>query len=197
MLRDLRLAIRTLAKQPAFTTLAVVTFALGIGADTAIFTVADATLRRALPFDAPDELVSVTQTQKGSAIWMPYSVSYPNFRDWQAQETPFTALAGTSENGFAVRRGEGSELEVVAIVSSSFFKVLEQPVAEGRNFTAADEAEGSADVLIVTHAYWQTQLGGDPAVVGRVLTMDEKPYTIVGVLPRGYGFGPLDNLGLY
>ena len=129
MLRDLRLAIRTLAKQPAFTTLAVVTFALGIGADTAIFTVADATLRRALPFDAPDELVSLTQTQKGSQ-WMPYSVSYPNFRDWQAQATSFTALAAMSENGFAVRRGEGSELEVVAIVSSSLFKALEQPVAE-------------------------------------------------------------------
>ena len=196
MLRDLRLAVRTLAKQPAFTTLAVVTFALGIGADTAIFTVADATLQRSLPFPEPGKLLSITQTQKGGD-WMPYSVSYPNFRDWQAQQTSFTALAGMSENGFAVRRGEGSELEVVATVSSTFFKVLEQPVARGRTFDAADEEPHSADVLIVTHAYWQTQLGGDPAVVGRVLTLNEKPYTVVGVLPRGYAFGPLDNLGLY
>src|SRR5215813_13699824 len=139
MLRDLRLAIRTLTKQPAFTTLAVVTFALGIGADTAIFTVADSTLRRSLPFEEPERLVSLSETQKGEE-WMPYSLSYPDLRDWQDQLTSFTAIAGTTENGYAVRRGEGSELEVVAIVSSTFFKVLEQPVAQGRTFSAADEA---------------------------------------------------------
>src|SRR5215475_6422489 len=114
MLRDLRLAIRTLSKQPAFTTLAVVTFALGIGADTAIFTVADATLRRSLPFDEPERLVSLTETQKGEE-WMPYSLSYPDLRDWQEQLTSFTTIAGSSENGFAVRHGEGSELEVAAV----------------------------------------------------------------------------------
>src|SRR5215468_7736096 len=135
MLRDLRLAIRTLAKQPAFTALAVVTFALGIGADTAIFTVADATLRRSLPFPEPDSLLFMTETQKG-ADWAGFSTSYPDLRDWQGQQTSFTAIAGMSQNGFAVRRGEGSELESAATVSSTFFKVLEQPVALGRNFTA-------------------------------------------------------------
>src|SRR5262249_47315628 len=107
MLRDLRLAVRTLSKQPAFTALAVVTFALGIGADTAIFTVADATLRRSLPFDEPDRLVSLSETQKGEE-WMPYSLSYPDLRDWQEQATPFTPLAGATQDRLPLRPRDGA-----------------------------------------------------------------------------------------
>src|SRR5262250_353952 len=100
MLRDLRLAIRTLAKQPAFTALAVVMFALGIGADTAIFTVADATLRRALPFPRPDDVMYVTET-RNAGQWTDINVSYPDFRDWETQLKSFVAMAAYSENGYS------------------------------------------------------------------------------------------------
>ena len=196
MLRDVRYALRTLAKQPAFTALAVVTFALGIGANTAIFTVANATLRRALPFVDSDRLYWVVETRKAAGV-DELDVSYPDFQDWERQSKAFSALAAHSEDGLTIRKGEGSALEVVASVTPRFFNVLGVAAARGRTFEPGDEKPTAPSIVLCTHAYWQTQLGGDANVIGRTLTLDNKPYTIVGVLPRGYAYGPLDNLGLY
>ena len=183
-LRDLRLAVRSLRRAPGFTATAILTLALGIGANTAVFGLAFGLLLRPMPFPHAERLVQVWQTEPDNPK---RPVAPANFLDWRRDSRSFDGLAA-----FTLRRrnllGEPPEQVEVASVSAAFLSVLGMVPARGRDFGKEDRPEA-----ILTHALWQRAYGGNPDVVGRTLHLDESGYEIVGVLPAGPAF-PADAL---
>jgi len=196
LIQDFRYAARGLRKQPGFTLLAVLTLALGIGANTAIFTVADATLRRSLPYPDPDALVTITETRQ-RAEWTNIEASYPNYLDWHAQSRWFAALAGYGRDGVTLRSQDRTDIAPATVVTADFFRALGVRAALGRTFEPADLTPGAPPVVLLTHATWQARFGGDPTIVGKTLPLDKKPTTVIGVLPRGFAFGPVGESEFY
>jgi len=188
--RDARYGLRLLRRSPGFTAVAVAALALGIGANAAIFSVVDGVLLRPLPFPEPDRIVAVEPLSTQS-VRVPLSASYPDFFDWKAQSHSFTAMA--SRRGIGMTMTGGSEAAHLAgqLVSSDFFTVLQTAPALGRAFVAADDRPG-ARVVILSHELWQTRFGSDPGILGRSITLEGRPHTVVGVMPRGFQF-PLDE----
>lgn len=184
-LHDLLRAFRTLFKTPAFTLPAVLTLALGIGATTALFSLVNQVLFRALPFPAADRLVVLrgynpVQMDEGRVL------SYPNFRDFQNQSRRVGPLAAMT-NGSANLTGDGdAERLMVGRVSWTFLDVLGVSPVLGRGFRPEDDQSGRPRVAILDHAFWQRRFGGDPGVVGRVLRLDGQPTEVVGVMPAGF-----------
>ncbi|MCA1659405.1 MAG: ABC transporter permease [Verrucomicrobiaceae bacterium] len=203
MLNDIRYGLRQLWKHPAFTIVAVLTLALGIGANTAIFSVVNAVLLKPLPFPAPDELIAVgvidtrqkgTQTELGS-------LSYPDFFDYRDQNRTLQHIAVYRPRSFALTGEEGASSVPGIKSSAEYFDVIGIKPQIGRTFTRADEQGGGGPggfKVIISHDYWQKNFGGDASVLGRTLMMDRRPHTIIGVLPAGFKF-PLqtDPLDLY
>jgi putative ABC transport system permease protein len=186
LLQDLRYGARTLIKKPGFTSIAVITLALGIGANTAIFSVINAVLLKPLPFAAPGQVVAIgtADTQNRSTF---YPVSYPNFFDWRAQSQSFERMASYYMNNVALT-GVATPVELrAAVVSPDLFALLGVKPQLGRWFASEEEKTGNR-VAIISHSLWQRQLGGDPNVVGRALTLDGKPFNVVGVTPAEFQF---------
>jgi putative ABC transport system permease protein len=183
MLADIRYALRTLAASPAFTLAAVLTLALGIGANTAIFTAVYGVLLKPLPYGDPDRLVRISETRRGG-LW---NVSYPNYLDWRARNHVFDGMAIFNTYGRVIVGGGASPAELFpsGTCEVQMFAVLGVAAARGRLFSA-DERDASAPaVAIVTDAMWRRRFGADPAIVGRPVRIDEEPVTVVGVLPPG------------
>jgi putative ABC transport system permease protein len=184
---DLRYGARMLLKRPGFTLIAVITLALGIGANTAIFSVVNAVLLRPLPFPNEKQLVAVQQTRTDKAN-DDRGVSYLNFTDWQAQSKSFEnmAIVATDE---ATLTGEGEPVRVRgAVVSSDFFNTLGIAPKLGRAFNPADDLPGTSggfNSLILTDGAWRNRFGADPKIIGRKITLGERSFTIVGVTPDG------------
>lgn len=178
-LRDIRYAVRGLLREPALAATAIVTLALGIGANTAVFGLVEGLILRPLPFPDADRLVQVWQTEPDNPK---RPVAPANFLDWRRDSRSFEGLAA-----FTLRRrnllGEAPEQVEVASVSAAFLRVLGVRPALGRDFGEEDRPEA-----VLSHALWQRAYGGEPGVVGRTLRLDESAYEIVGVLPRGPGF---------
>jgi putative ABC transport system permease protein len=177
---DLRYACRTLAKRPGFTAVAVMTLGLGIGANTAVFSVVDAVLVRPLPFPDPDRLVVVFDTQPTLET---APASFPDFSDWRGQNRVFeemTAYYSRSLN--LVGRNEPERVRC-AQVSENYFALFGVRPAIGRGFSAADHQPGAAPVVVVSHGFWQRHTGGDPDLIGRSILLDDVSYTVTGVLP--------------
>ncbi len=184
---DLRHSVRLLLKKPGFTLIAVLTLALGIGANTAIFSVINAVLLRPLPYPNESRLVVLQQTRADK----PYDdrgVSYLNFNDWQAQSQSFDSLAIVATDE-ATLTGEGEPVRVRgAVVSSGFFKTLGVAPRLGRAFTAADDlpgADGGFNSVILSDSGWRNRFGADPKIIGRKITVSEQAFTVVGVTPPG------------
>ena len=182
---DLRFAFRTFARSPVFTAVAVLSLALGIGANTAIFTVVNAVLLRPLPFPEPDRLVQVWESQPTKG----YSrnvVNPMNFLDWRERTRSFegmAAVAGRTTN----LTGLGDLLALEGMqVSTEFFSILHVSPALGRAFIPAEGLPGQEHVAILSFGLWQSRFGSDPAVVGRKIMVDGEPTTVVGVMPRGF-----------
>jgi putative ABC transport system permease protein len=190
-LQDLRFSARTLLKSPGFTVVAVVTLALAIGANTAIFSVVNAVLLRALPYPDPERLVVLTEKMRGAER---VGVAYPNYLDFRERARSFAEMAGYRDallNLTGVDRPvrlQGRE------VGWNFFRMLGAQPELGRAFVADDEKKGAPLTVILGHATWQTQFGGDPAVVGKTVSLDGKSYTVVGVMPSGFEFFRRDDL---
>ena len=183
LLRDLRFGARTLLKNRWFTLLAVLTLALGIGANTAIFSLIDGVLLKPLPYTNGDRLVLVREAAPlaGRAN---VNVSIQELYDYRAQTHAFDALVEYHQMNFdLLQRGEPDRVNV-GVVSHDFFNVLGISPILGRTFAAADDALGADAVLIISYSYWQTKFGGDPAIVGQVFQMNDRPHTVVGVLPN-------------
>src|SRR5438105_4022630 len=185
--QDVRYGIRMLMKSPAFTAVAVITLALGIGANTAIFSVLNAVMLKPLPFPHSDRLVSVQEMdlRKAHGAGGASSVSYPNFFDWRAQNHTFEFMSSYSDRDFTLTgTGEAQHLEA-EMVSAEFFRTIGVPPAIGRDFRAEEEKPG-IHVVVLSHELWQSRLGADPAIVGKTITVNSRPYTVVGVMPAGF-----------
>src|SRR6266508_76548 len=183
--QDLRYGARMLMKQPGFTLIAVITLALGIGANTAIFSVVNAVLLRPLPYRDAGRIVAIQELgPQGNRI----QVTSANFLDWRAQNTVFAHLAAIlSRQSNLANDGQAERIET-AITSANFFEVFgEQPQA-GRLFAPADEQAGHAPVVVLSHRLWLRRFGGEANAVGQKLILDGKSYTVIGVAPAGFQY---------
>jgi putative ABC transport system permease protein len=179
--QDFRLALRRLARAPGFTVAAVLCLALGIGANTAIFTVINSVLLRPLGFADPDRLVGVWETNRDRGSER-NSVKPTNYMDWVAQNTVFEAMAATYESSASVADAGEPEQVKIQYASAEFFPLLGIEPLLGRTYTAAEEA-GDARVVVLTQGLWRERYGGDPTVVGRTIRLDGAPHTVLGVMP--------------
>jgi putative ABC transport system permease protein len=181
---DVAFAFRQLRKAPAFTAVAIVTLGLGIGANSAIFALVDATLLRPLPFAEPDRLVAIHETSGDTRAF----ASPPNLRDWNARSRSFEAVAGfTPGVGGMVLAGPDGSAESVSRqwVTSGIFDVLGVKPVAGRTFLPSDDQQ-RANAVVMSEPYWRARFGADPRVVGSQLRLDGKLYTVVGVVPEDF-----------
>ncbi|HEX3236416.1 MAG TPA: ABC transporter permease [Gemmatimonadales bacterium] len=186
ILQDIRYALRQLRRTPASTAAAVACLALGIGANTAIFSVINAVLVRPLPYPAPDRLVMVFAANE-SRHRDRNVVSPGDFLDWKAQNQVFERMAGVYEVRMNLTGG-GEPIEVpVQLATSDLFPLLGLRPIVGRAYTAEEDAPGGPPVVVLSHGLWQRRFGGSRNVVGQTLSLDGKPHTIIGVLPPGAG----------
>jgi predicted permease len=185
VLQDFRYALRVLRKSPGFTVVAVLTLALGIGANTAIFSFVDAVLLKPLPYPHPERIVSMWE----KAPAFDYNpISTLNFVDWERQNRCFQFLSAIARDTVTLT-GSGSPEELnVDKVSASYFKVLGVVAALGRTFAESEDEVGNDREVVLSNRIWRSRFGGDPNVVGRKITLDAKNYTIIGVLPANSEF---------
>ena len=183
---DLRYAFRQLRRSPTFTLAAIACLALGIGANTAIFTVINAVLIRPLPYPEPDRLVRLFEATKGDAADR-NTVAPADFLDWRAQSRVFERSAAIYDYGVNLT-GHGEPAEVTAeLASADLFPLLGLVPTLGRTFTAEEDGPGGAKAVVLSHGLWQRRFGGARDVVGQVVRVDDQPYTVVGVLAEGAG----------
>ncbi|HET9530253.1 MAG TPA: ABC transporter permease [Blastocatellia bacterium] len=184
--KDIKYGVRTLAKKPGFTVVALLTLALGIGANTAIFSVINTVLLRPLPFKDPSRLVAVASTNPEAGKGAGGGVSPADFRDWQQQSRSFESLAIYSGTGISLHSEEHPESLPGARVASDFFQTFGVEPALGRVFTPEEGYLGGPKALILSHRLWQRRFGGDPSVIGQTIRTDEGISTIVGVMPNDF-----------
>ena len=193
VVQDLRYAARTLLRDPTFSAVAVITLALGIGANTAIFSVVNGVLLRPLPYPEPDRIVSIWERHPGGGN---NHIAWANAVDWRDQSKSFEALAVHPSYAFGgpttVLGGDTPVRLRVASVSHGFFAAMGVEPLRGRVIAADEHARDAAAVALVSYAFWQTQLGGAENLGSRELTLYSSVYEIVGVMPAGFRF-PADT----
>ncbi|MEP7336150.1 MAG: ABC transporter permease, partial [Acidobacteriota bacterium] len=184
--QDLRYGARMLMKNPGFTLIAVLTLALGIGANTAIFSVVNA-----LILNPPH----IAEAERVAAIWRTAKdkrtegfVSYLELQDWRAQNRSFEAIAAYKPNGVILLNEERAEILPAMRVSANFLSLLKVNLFRGRDFQVEEEKRGAAGATIISYQFWQTRLGGKESAVGQQLTLSSKPFTVIGILPPGFEF---------
>src|SRR5258708_1225951 len=182
-LADLKYALRMLVKSPAFSVVAILSLALGIGANTAIFSLVNAVLLRPLPVEDPSRLVAVSTTDQRNPGNLP--LSHLNFRDLRSQNAVFTDMAAVTFNQLNYNHGQESEQIPAQIVGANYFAVLGAVPALGRGFLPEEEARVTP-VAVLSHGFWERSFGSDPAVIGKTMTLNRMPYTIVGVAPKNF-----------
>jgi putative ABC transport system permease protein len=180
--QDLAYAWRMLVRGRGFTALALVALALGIGANTAVFSIVDGVLLRPLPYPEPDRLAMLTLTLPD-----PVPATPGDFTGWSERNDVFTAMAAFHSQPYALLGGAPEILGGVR-ASAELFSVLGIAAAHGRTFLPEEDRPGGAQVVVLGHAVWQRRFAGDPAIVGRSITLDDQPYTVVGVMPEGFQF---------
>jgi predicted permease len=172
-----------LLKRRSLTALAIVTLALGIGANTAMFSVINAVLLRPLPYAEPERLVWMNESgPEVASRWL----SYPNFVDWRERNQSFESIS-TFRGWYVTLTGTDPPLNVNArMVAADYFKVMRAAPFMGRAFNADDDKPGANPVTILSHRFWQSQFAGDPGIVGKTITLDDRAYTVIGVTPRSF-----------
>ena len=183
MFQDLRFGLRILLKNPGFTFVAALTLALGIGANTAIFSVVNAVLLRALPFKDADRLVALWESNPRN---MQNEVAAANFLDWREQNQVFEQLAALSYASIALTGGDEPERLQAAVVTPSFFFTLGTPASLGRVFLPEEEKPGAAPVAILSHGLWRRRFAADPNLIGKTITLNGIDRTVVGVMPLDF-----------
>lgn len=191
MLQDLRLSFRILVKNPIFTTIVVLTLALGIGANVAIFSVVNGVLLNPLPYPDPDQLVVISQNKQNFPMGaMPYS----NFLDLQRENKTFTAMAINRRHTFGLFHEGGSESVEGRHVSADFFSVLGIKPVLGRTFMSHEDKPESQPVVVISETLWQNKFGRAPDIVGQTMNLDEKLFTIIGVTPLSFQYFRADDV---
>jgi len=194
LFQDVRYAIRSLGRSPGFILVALASLALGIGANTAIFSLVDAALFRPLPVERADTLVSMFTTDRKNPGNLP--VSHLNYLDYRDQNEVLAGLAAFTFTQMNLTEGETTEEVLVQVVSGNYFSVLGVRPARGRTFVAdEDRTPGSHPVAVLSEGFWQRRFGGDPTVVGRTISLNRQAFTVVGIAPKGFdgtllGVGP-------
>jgi putative ABC transport system permease protein len=184
LFKDIRYSLRTMLKRPGFMMLAVVTLALGIGANTAIFSVLYAVLLRPLPYPNAERIVRIDETEGKGGM----GVSPPNFVDIQQQNHSLESIAAYSTDT-VVLTGNGEPQRLAsAAVTHDLFSVLQAKPILGRSLTSDDERAGQNHVALVSHGLWQRQFGGDASLAGRQITLDSESYTVIGIMPAEFEF---------
>ena len=182
IMRDVRHALRMLIRTPAFSFIAILTFAVGIGANTAVFSVVDGVLLRGLPYPASDRITMVWLDNRRENIKEDIT-SYPNYRDWRDQNTVYQHLAAYANTAFVLTGAGEPERLPGAQVTANFFDVLGLRPIAGRLFTVANETEGQDRVVVISYGLWQRRFGGAADAIGRTITLNTLPHEIIGVMP--------------
>ena len=180
LLQDIRYACRTLRRNPAFAFVAILTLALGIGANTAMFTIDYAVFLAPLPYPHPEQLVTIQSTFQGHRDW----VTAGDFLDWKEQSTVFQDINAWTEGGFNIATREDPENVAASRVTTGFYRMVGDRFYLGRNFLPEEGVAGKDHVVILTYKMWK-RLGGDPKIINTAIDLDGKPYTVVGVLSPG------------
>jgi predicted permease len=190
MLADVRYALKWLLRAPGFAAVAILSLGIGIGFNSALFSIVDSLLFRPLPVERPDRLVDVyTKGADGDTY---ATNSYPDFLDFQARNTVFSGMIGYSPSIGAVKAGDRSRMALGEIVTGTYFQVLGVKAAIGRTLLPDDDRKGAPRAAVISHALWRRAFGSDPSVVGRTLLIHGQPYAIVGVAPvRFTGMVPM------
>jgi putative ABC transport system permease protein len=180
MITDLRYALRTLLKSPGFTAVAVLTLALGIGANTAIFSVINAVLLAPLPYPQPDRIMTLNEFSNGTNT----AVAFPDYLDWRRSNTVFDELAISRRESHNLSvAGRQPEHVGTACVTANFFQVIGLLPALGRTFTEAEDKVGGPALAVISDGIWQRVFQKDPSVLGRTVSLDNQPFTVIGVMP--------------
>jgi predicted permease len=185
ILNDLRFGLRMLRKAPGFATVAVLTLMLGIGANTAIFSFVDSVLLKPLPYPEPDRIVQVWEKPPK---YDRNGISTMNFLDWQRQNTVFTAMAAQTGGSVTLTGGKEPTQLRAARVSAPFFGILGVKPALGRTFARDEDQPGKEQVVVMSHRLWESRFGSDPGIIGRKIILDERPFTVIGIMPAGTRF---------
>ncbi len=183
--QDCRYGLRKLRKNPAFTIVAVLTLALGIGATTAIFSISYAVILRPLPYAQPDRVLLLLQSNNQRNI-INSPVSPPIFQDWKTRSHSFSELAAIRGATYRYRTDYGGERLVGSAVTANFFSLLGETPVKGRFFTPEDEQPGKDNVMVLSEALWQRVFGADPGIIGKTVTMSDRTFTIVGILSNRF-----------
>ena len=194
--QDLRFGLRGLRKSPGFAAVTVLTLALGIGANTAIFSVVDAVLLRPLPYHEPERLVTLFESKAPNDLSSKNGVAPGNFLDWRAQNQVFSQMGAVSLPGFNITGTDRPERVNGAALSSGMLRLLGLRPALGREIEPADDRAEAERVVMIGHALWQGRFGGDPRVIGTTLHLGTIPHTVIGVLPSGLTF-PEESVELW
>lgn len=185
LLQDLRYALRTMLRQPGFTAAVVIALALGIGANTAIFSVVNGVLLRPLPYESPDQIVWLWDTQPQIPT---APASLPDFIDWRNQNQSFEYLAAYLHGNMFMDRGDGAQDTSVGLVTPDMFSLFRVSPILGRTFTDEETQPGRFRVAVLSESIWQRRFGSDPNVLDQTVSLSGALYTIIGVLPAGFGF---------
>ncbi|HEV2351266.1 MAG TPA: ABC transporter permease [Terriglobia bacterium] len=184
LLQDLRYGLRTLVKNPGFTLVAVLTLALGIGANTAMFSVVYGVLMRPLPYPDPQRIVEISREYRGKLIYSGYTANAFDF--WSQHNQPFQYIAASTGVGFNLM-GAGRPEHIAALrVSSQYFNVFGVQPFIGRNFGPDDDRYGGPSVAVLSYGLWKEHCSGDPGAIGRAVLLDGAPFTVIGVMPEGF-----------
>lgn len=196
LMQDLRYGLRMLVKSPGFTVIAILTLALGIGANTALFSVVNGVLLNPLPYSHPEQLVWLAESKPNFATG---SISFPNFRDWQKNNRTFSTMAASRSYSYNLTGlGEAEQVSSM-LITSDFFSVLGVNPAAGRSFVPGEDEIGAAPIAMITSGFWKRKLGSSPDTVGKSLNLDGKNFTIVGIIPANFelALGSFRNVEIY
>jgi predicted permease len=192
--RDFRYAMRSMRRSPVFVTFVVLTLALGIGANTTVFTVLNTVILNPLPVRNPGELAGIAGAEADrSKAPTPFPISYPDLKDYQAQNAVFDSLAGyTSPRPITHQEAGAPEVLFAELATSNYFTTLGLTPSLGRFFVPEEDAPGGPAVAVINYATWQTRFGSTPDILGRTVRLNDVPFTVVGVAPRGFiGVNPI------
>ena len=183
LVQDLKYAVRMLVKSPSFTIIAILTLSLGIGANTALFSVVNGVLLRPLPYSQPDRLVVLSEK---TVNFESSSISYPNFLDWQRSNSAFASMAAYRSDDFSITGSGEAERVRVGMISAGFFEILGVNPVRGRLFASEEDHLNGAPVAIISAGLWQRKFGSAPGIVGKTITMNGTGYTVVGIVPGSF-----------
>jgi predicted permease len=185
--QDIRFALRVMRKNPGFTAIAIITLALGIGANTAIFSVVNTVLLQPMPYKDSDRLVTIWGVNQARGYDLDL-VSYLDYRDWKSQNGVFDSMGASTDEMFTMTGAGQPDALIGYQFSPDFFHVLEVPPLLGRTFARDEDQPGKNHVVVLSYSLWTTRFGSDRSVLGKSVTLDGQPYTVIGVMPRTFQY---------